>query len=89
MTTFEHGDLFAFDPLRWHASAVAASDAALREHDAQPRGRWATHRGLFEPGLIAEDPPESLREGPAFHADHYEPESAEDIVRDLKSGGYL
>ena len=87
LTTFEHDDLFAFDPLRWNDADVDASRAALREHDVQPRGRWATHRGMIQPGLIAEDPPETLRDGPAFHASHYRPETAEDIARDLRRGG--
>ena len=85
LTTFEHDDLFAFDPLRWNDADVDASRAALREHDVQPRGRWATHRGMIQPGLIAEDPPETLRDGPAFHVSHYRPETAEDIAQGLRN----
>ena len=86
LTTFEHGDLFTFDPSRWNDADVDASRAALREHYVQPRGRWATHRGVLQPGLIAEDPPETLRDGPAFHVNHYKPESAEDIAPGLRRG---
>ena len=84
LTTFEHGELFAFDPSRWNDADVDASRAALREHYAQPRSHWATHHGVLQPGLIAEDPPETLRGGPAFHVNHYKPEDAEDIARSLR-----
>ena len=87
LRTYEHRDLFAVDPSLWDDPAVAESDAALREHYARPSGRWATPHGVLEPGLFAEDPPETLRDGVAFHADHYEPESAEDIARDLHYAG--
>jgi hypothetical protein len=87
LETYEHGDQFAFDPSRWNDADVDASRAALREHYTQPRSHWATHHGMLQPGLIAEDPPETLRDGPAFHVNHYKPEDAEDIVRDLHRAG--
>jgi hypothetical protein len=82
--TYEHGDQFAFDPSRWNDADVDASRAALREHHAQPRSHWATHHGVLQPGLIAEDPPETLRGGPTFHVSHYSPETAEDIAWALR-----
>ena len=87
LRTFRHGDQFAFDPSLWNDADVDASRAALREHYAQPRSHWATHHGVLQPGLIAEDPPETLRDGPAFHVSHYKPETAEDIARGLRHLG--
>ncbi len=84
LRTFRHGDEFAFDPSLWNDADVDASRAALQEHYAQPRSHWATHHGLLQPGLIVEDPPENLRDGPAFHVNHYKPEDAEDIARSLR-----
>ena len=84
LRTIQHGDRFAFDPSLWNDADVDASRAALQEHYAQPRSHWATHHGLLQPGLIAEDPPENLRDGPAFHVNHYKPEDAEDIARSLR-----
>jgi len=85
--TYEQGNQFAFDPSRWNDADVDASRTALREHYVQPRGRWATHRGVLQPGLIEEDPPVTLRGGPAFHVSHYSPETAEDIARDFRRRG--